>query len=60
MPIIKPQFDPKHTSITKGFHEKILTTDDVNDVAVVNKLPVANEYGYLDKSWLQDYSSYKS
>ena len=47
------------TAITKDFHERILTIDDTNDTAVLNKLPVANEYGYLDNSWLQDYSSYK-
>ena len=47
------------TAIKKEFHERIVTIDDTNDTAEVNKLPVANEYGYLDNSWLRDYSSYK-
>ena len=47
------------TAITKDFHERILTIDNTNDIAEINKLPVANEHGYLDRSWLQDYSSYK-
>ena len=47
------------TAFTKDFHERILTIDDTSDLNEVNKIPVANEHGYLDKSWLQDYSSYK-
>ena len=48
-----------YTSINRDFHERILTIDDASDIAVVNKIPSANEHGYLDNSWLQDYSSYK-
>ena len=47
------------TAIKKEFHERIVTIDDTNDTAEVNKLPVANVYGYLDSSWLKDYSGYK-
>ena len=47
------------TAITRDFHERILTIDNTSDNAAINKLPVANQYGYLDRSWLQDYSSYK-
>lgn len=47
------------TAITRDFHERIVTINDTNDVAEVNKLPVANQYGYLDNSWLKDYSGYK-
>jgi len=47
------------TAITKEFHERILTIDDTCDSAEVNKIPVANQHGYLDRSWLQDYNSFK-
>ena len=48
-----------NAAFTRNFHNKILTIDDTSDLNEVNKLPVANEHGYLDNSWLQDYSSYK-
>lgn len=59
MSITRNIIENGQTAITKDFHERILTIDNTNDTAEINKVPVANEYGYLDKSWLQDYSGYK-